>query len=142
MPSNPKEELFWVSIDRGAHYDELLQQARDKTVSLSFEDDIHPLGTKHNSAPNQCSKIPSKFSNNAVTVKTTSKNASSMKKTTTFIDPLSAMSASLEEDEAIIDDDGDGAGDGITDLQDAEKTHNRFFEMLNLVLLLKDLVII
>jgi hypothetical protein len=126
MPSNPKEDFLWVSIDRGARYDQLLQQARDKTVSLSFEDDIHPLGIKHNSASLQSSKMSSKFSNNTAKVKTTSKKASSTNEIP-FIDPLSAMSAKLEEDAEIMDDDSDGTGDSITDLHDLQKSHKRLF---------------
>ena len=127
MPSNPKEEFFWVSIDRGAHYDQLLQQARDKTVSLSFEDDIHPLGIKHNTISSHSSKMSSKFSNNAAKAKTTTKKSSSTKETT-FIDPLSAMSAKLEEDADIMDKASDDTGDGIADLHDLQKSHKRLFE--------------
>ena len=120
MPSNPIEEFRWVSIDRGISHETVLKQAKDKIYSLSFEDDAHPLGTKHVPISTQPSKLHSKTTKNVEKTKTASKNVPT-KKASTFIDPLSAMSAKSEED---IDDFADDTSEisEIGQLQISDKT--------------------
>ena len=104
MPSNSIEDFRWVSIDRGISHENVLKQAKDKIHELSFEEDSHPLGTKHVPIFSQPSKLNSKVQVNRGKTKTVSKNVPT-KKTPTFIDPLSAMSAKSEEDVDEITDD-------------------------------------
>ena len=125
MPSNPKEEFHWVSIDRGSLKNKLLEVAKDKVVSLSFEDDVHPLGPRYSSYPSQgVKKLPSRSQNNALK-HTAVKNVDNTNKST-FIDPLSAMSLKSEEDDLMPVDDDMDAADETTDLLSLHVSENRY----------------
>ena len=121
MPSNPAEEFRWVSIDRGVNHEKILKNARDSLYSISFDDDNHPLGKKNVSISNVSSKLNSKGQNNVRNSKNVPKKEPT-KKTSTFIDPLSAMSAKSEED---IDDVTDELSDtsAMDDLQASLKRY-------------------
>ena len=98
MPTNPKDEFVWSSIDRSSHRDQLLQQTKEKMVTLSFDTDFHPLGLKYATNANVVNKKPTKELKNNSKVKSTSKNVET-KQGAIFIDPLSAMSATPDEDQ-------------------------------------------
>ena len=104
MPSNPTEEFRWVSIDRGVSHEKILKNARDSLCSISFDEDNHPLGKKNVSISNVSSKLNSKGQNNLGKSKNVPKKEPT-KKTSTFIDPLSAMSAKSDEDIDDVTDD-------------------------------------
>ena len=121
MPSNPTEEFRWVSIDRGVSHEKILKNARDSLCSISFDEDNHPLGKKNVSISNVSSKSNSTVKNNVRKNKNVPKKEPT-KKTSTFIDPLSAMSAKSEED---IDDVTDELSDtsAMDDLQASLKRY-------------------
>ena len=125
MPSNPKEEFHWVSIDRGSLKNKLLELAKDRIVSLSFEDDVHPLGPKYSSYSSQgVKKLPSRSQNNALK-HTAVKNVNNTNKST-FIDPLSAMSLESEEGDLMPVDDDMDAVDETTGLLSLHVSENRY----------------
>ena len=125
MPSNPKEEFHWVSIDRGPLKNKLLEVAKDKIVSLSYEDDVHPLGPKYSSYSSQgVKKLPSR-SQNKTLKHTAAKNVHTTNKST-FIDPLSAMSLKSEEDDLMPVDDDMDAVDETTSLLSLHVSENRY----------------
>ena len=66
MPSNPNDEFVWISIDRSCHHEQLLQQSKEKMVSLSFENDVHPLGTKHSLSSSLVTKMSAKDLKNSL----------------------------------------------------------------------------
>lgn len=106
MPTNPKEEFVWSSIDRSFYHDQLLQQSKEKIVSLSFENDSHPLGIKHSLSSSLVTKTSTKELKNSGKVKAASRNVRT-KKESIFIDPLSAMSAAKcdeDPDDDVVDD--------------------------------------
>ena len=131
MPSaTAKDEFVWVSHDRSHHYEVLLQQSKEKIVSLSFEEDVHPLGPNNNTHSRVTSVIKSsvkhaKRKDMATTNVTTGKTIE-VEKQSTFIDPLSAMSAAAatEDDDSIdanrIEDDDD-----LGDLSKLTLSHNK-----------------
>ena len=104
MPSNPAEVFRWVSIDRGIDHEKLLKHATASLHSISLEEDSHPLGEKHISGSILPSKSYSKVQNNIGKAKNVLKKEPT-KKASTFIDPLSAMSAKSEEDIDEVSDD-------------------------------------
>ena len=125
MPSNPKEEFHWVSIDRGPLKNKLLEVAKDKIVSLSYEEDVHPLGAKYSSYPSQGAKKLASRSQNTALKHTAVKNVHNANKST-FIDPLSAMSLKSEEDELMPVDDDLDAVDENTGLLSLHVSENRY----------------
>ena len=121
MPSNMAEVFRWVSIDRGIDHDKVLKQATDGLHSISFEEDNHPLGAKHISVSTLASKSYSKVQNNIGKAKNV-QTKEPTKKTSTFIDPLSAMSSKSEEDI-------DGISDDIPDQSEInylQSSHKRY----------------
>ena len=124
MPSNPKEEFHWVSIDRGSLKNKLIELAKERIVSLSFEDDVHPLGPKYSSYSSQGVKKVTPRSQYTALKRTAVKNVHNTNKST-FIDPLSAMSLKSEEDDLMpIDNDMD-AVDETTGLLSLHVSENR-----------------
>ena len=125
MPSNPKEEFHWVSIDRGSLKNKLLEVAKDRIVSLSFEDDVHPLGPNYSSNSSQgVKKLPSR-SQNKTLQRTAAKNVHNTNKST-FIDPLSAMSLKSEEDDLMPVDNDMDAVDETTGLLSLHVSETRY----------------
>ena len=121
MPSNPAEVFRWVSIDRGIEHEKVLKQAANSLHSISLEEGNHPLGAKHISVSTLTSKSHSKVQNNVGKAKNVQKKEPA-KKASTFIDPLSAMSAKSEED---IDDISDDIPDQ-SEMNYLQSSHKRY----------------
>ena len=130
MPSaTGKDEFVWISHDRSHHYEELLQQSKAKMVSLSFEEDLHPLAPNNNAHSRVTSVIKSsvkhaKRKDMATTNATTGKTVD-VEKQSTFIDPLSAMSAAATQDEDSMDANRSEEDDEFDDLSKLTLSHSK-----------------